>query len=413
MINNNNFIYDRLIAAAVSGNKAELDKIISSDRSLANWTDKSGITILMIAAMAGTYETVEFLIKNKAEMNRVDENKNSALIYAITYANADTASALIKNGANVKLKDNAGLDAAELAQLYSQKKISAMLSAAGGGGGPITVSKNKTLKPEGDNYIYTSPQRQNKNVLGGLFSLITTIIKYGFIMILFLIILGIYVENSEEFRDPSYTSAEKNKKVKKSRKPFGNRIFQLVQSGDLKGAIEAINSGRFDLDSIDSSSRTLLMFSAKNGYASVVKLLLEKGAHKEISDQAGNTALFYAIEGRFNGIIRLLLDSGADYSHENNEKMKPAAFAVKHGNAEILKLLIEKGADINAKDCYGDTALTWAAYLGNYEAAKLLIDSGADINVVTVHGNTPLILARKYGHSRVAELLVEKAGKVR
>jgi serine/threonine-protein phosphatase 6 regulatory ankyrin repeat subunit A/serine/threonine-protein phosphatase 6 regulatory ankyrin repeat subunit B len=408
MSNNKNFIHDRLIAAAVSGDKAGLEKIISADRSLVNWADKSGVTILMIASMAGTYETVEFLIKNNASMDKVDENKNSALIYAISYANADTASALIKNGANLNLRDNAGLDAAELAQLYSQKKISAMLSA--GRGGAVTISKNKTLKPDGGNYIYISPERQNKNLLGGLFSLIITIIKYGFVMMLFLIAMGIYIAKNEDAVDSSHTVSEKVEKVEKVKTASGDRIFQLIQGGDLKGAIDLIDSGRVNLNSIDSSSRTALMLSAKKGYVHVVKLLLEKGADKEKIDRAGNTALFYSIESRFTGIVRLLLDGGANYSHENNEKMKPAAFAVKYGSVDILKLLIEKGADINAKDCHGDTALTWAAYMGSYDSAKLLIDSGADINVVTLHDNTPLSLARRQGHSRVAALLIEKAG---
>lgn len=409
MSNNNDLIHDRLIAAAISGDKAGLEKILSSDPSLVNWADKSGVTILMIASMAGTYEIVEFLIRKNAGIDKVDANKNSALIYAISYANAEAASALIKNGANVHLKDNAGLAAAELAELYSQKKISAMLSA-GRGGGSITISKNKNLKPDNDNYIYTSPQRQNKNLLGGLFSLIITIIKYGFVMMLFLIAIGIYITKNQENSEFSYTAGEQVKKVKKvKRTASGGRIFQLIKNGDLKGAIDSINSGRYNLNSADSSSRTALMVSAKSGYADIVKLLLEKGADTEIMDQAGNTALFYAIESRFTGIVRLLLEKGADYGHENNEKMKPAAFAVKHGSVDILKILIEKGADINAKDCYGDTALTWAAYIGSYDSAKLLIDSGADINAVTLHGNTALSLARRQGHSRVAALLAEKS----
>lgn len=403
MSNNKNFIHDRLIAAVISGDKGGLEKIISSNPSLVNWADKSGITILMIAAMAGTYETVEFLINENAAIDKVDENKNSALIYAISYANADSASALIKNGANVHLKDNAGLAAAELAELYSQKKISAMLSA--GRSSAVNVSKNKKLKPANDNYIYVSAERQNKNLLGGLFSLIMTIIKYGFVMMLFLIAIGIYISKNEETSEISYTTGEGVKKVKKVRMASGDHIFQLIKAGDLKSAIDQINSGRFNLNSIDSSSKTTLMLSAKSGYADVVKLLLEKGADTEIIDQAGNTALFYAIESRFTGIVRLLLEKDANYRHENNEKMKPVAFAVKHGSVDILKLLIEKGADINAKDCYGDTALTWAAYIGSYDSAKLLIDSGADINVVTLHGNTPLSLSQRQGHSRITALI--------
>ncbi len=420
-VNDNNLIYNQLIAAVISSNKKELDRILKSKPALINWRDQSGITLLMIAAMTGGDEIIDYLINKGASIDQTDENSNSALMYSISSTCAPAAAALIKNGANVYLKDNSGLNAAELARLYSQKKIADIIAAGKSGTKKIINARKEkynNIKPLNNNYIYVSKEKQNINFLSGLFSLIFSIIKYGFIMCLILAAFGIYIEKTEKSNSISDGRPKKNKKSetpaysnvhkkKAAHKMNANNflIFQLINKADTKNAAALIEKSSFDINMTDESSKTLLMHAADKGYADITLLLIDKGANLEILDEIGNTALFYAVEKGFVGIVKLLIDKGANYEHENSSKIKPIIYAAKNGDCEILKILIEKGADVNAETSYRDTALTWAAYNGHYDAVKLLAASGANVNITTLHGDTPLTLARKQNHVKIAEML--------
>ena len=411
-----NHIYDTLIAAVLAGDRPRLEKLLSADASLANKADSDGLTILMIAAMAARADIVDFLLNHRAAIDKTDSSGASALLYSIIHSNIQAAAALIKRGANIYQKDKSGLDASELAALYSQNEIIALIVNKAASRG------SNVLKPEGGKYIYTSDDRKNSGVLSAVFSLVITILKYGFVMLLFLIALGIYLSKQQEEQITPYPSKQqaqktsepfkkvdgapaKKRTAKKVRSGPDSMLFNLIDNSNPKGAAELIASGMFNLDAADSSLRTPLMLSAKNGYTDLVTLLIEKGAVIEMIDNNGNTALFYAIESGFTGIVKILLEKGADFEHANLDGIKPIILAAKKGGTDIIGLLADKGAGVNAETPYHDTALTWAAYNGHLDAVKFLISRGADTSVTTLHGDTAASLARKQGHHGVADVI--------
>jgi ankyrin repeat protein len=411
-----NHINDTLIAAVLAGDRPRLEKLLSADASLANRADSGGLTILMIAAMAARADIVDFLLNHRAAIDKTDSSGASALLYSIMHSNVQAAAALIKRGANIYQKDKSGLDAAELAALYSQKEIIELITNKASSRG------YNVLKPEGGKYIYTSEDRKNSGVLSAVFSLVITILKYGFVMLLFLIALGIYISKQQEEQITPYPSKQQAQKksepvkkvsgapaqkrtAKKGRSAPDSMLFNLINNSNPKGAAELIAAGMFNLDAADSSRRTPLMLSAKNGYTDLVTLLIEKGAVIEMTDNNGNTALFYAIESGFTGIVKILLEKGADFEHANLDGIKPIILAAKKGGTDIIGLLADKGAGVNAETPYRDTALTWAAYNGHLDAVKFLISRGADTSVTTLHGDTAASLARKQGHHGVADVI--------
>lgn len=410
-------VNDMLIATVLSGDRAGLEKLLSADAALSNWADSGGLTILMIAAMAARADIVDSLINHRAAIDKTDSSGASALLYSIIHSNVQAAAALIKRGANIYQKDKSGLDAGELAELYSQKEIIALIA------GKAASRGYNVLKPEGGKYIYTSDERKNTGVLGAVFSLIVTILKYGFVMFLFLVALGIYISKTQEEQITPYPSkqqaqktsqppqtpeggvAAKKREAKKVRRAPDSMLFNFINNSNPKGAADLIASGMFNLDAADTSLRTPLMLSAKNGYADLVTLLIEKGAVIEMADNNGNTALFYAIEAGFTGIVKILLEKGSDFEHANLDGIKPIILAAKKGGTDIIGLLADKGANVNAETPYRDTALTWAAYNGHSEAVAFLISRGADTSVTTLHGDTAASLARKQGHHGVADVI--------
>ena len=91
-----------------------------------------------------------------------------------------------------------------------------------------------------------------------------------------------------------------------------------------------------------------------------------------------------------NDILRLLIDRGA-LVNETNENMSTALhWAVMGCNVESAMLLIESGADVNAADVDGLTPLHIAAYWCNVTVASMLIAAGAHVNAQDANGQTPL-----------------------
>jgi len=97
----------------------------------------------------------------------------------------------------------------------------------------------------------------------------------------------------------------------------------------------------------NSEGRTALSIGAAVGATEVVRLLLEKGAKLEGTDDEGKTALLHAAGHQFPGSLA------------------------------TLALLLEKGADPNARDQAGNTPLSEARKYGPPGAVEALQRAGA------------------------------------
>lgn len=123
-----------------------------------------------------------------------------------------------------------------------------------------------------------------------------------------------------------------------------------------------INRG-YDIDGVDNSGRTTLMWAAIMGYYNIVEMLINYGVNLNISDFMGHTALMdvccrslgeYSKEKE---ILELLLDNGAETNVQNKYGYTPLMYAVERGKLYSVEKLIEYGIDLNIKDKDGDTAL--------------------------------------------------------
>ena len=110
-------------------------------------------------------------------------------------------------------------------------------------------------------------------------------------------------------------------------------------------------------------------------------------------------------------IVRILLNKGADVSIVGDDGFTALHLAVQTGNLAVSTLLVEAGADVNlqARNSNGGTALLMSAQKGHLEVMKMLIDAGADLRATTSKGSTTLHLAAEYGHTEVITALL-KAG---
>lgn len=212
---------------------------------------------------------------------------------------------------------------------------------------------------------------------------------------------------------------------------------------------------RESMEQVDDGGTTAMHGAARNGHVDMLKVMIEKGADVNITQDApadaGNTPLHVASIYGKSEVVKLLMESGADDSLQNLDGETPAHLAVmkkkfggdlnvqeraavlrelKHldiarndgktplmvlqymninDNIDLLPIFLEKGVDVNHRDNNGNTALILQAQNQCYKGTvKELVRAGADVNAIDKDGNTALHYALRYGDQGSARFMIKK-----
>ncbi|MCJ1357990.1 MAG: hypothetical protein MMC33_007988 [Icmadophila ericetorum] len=170
-----------------------------------------------------------------------------------------------------------------------------------------------------------------------------------------------------------------------------------------------LNSGCVsDIHARDSLGNQPLLWAARNGHESSVKILLDEGANVAAKNNEGVTALYWAAANGYASIVILLLKKGANCRPKDKIGWTPMHRATFNGHKDVVRILIENNADIEATDGTKWTALTRAATTGNTEITQLLLAANARVEVRDMEGCTPMHHAALNGHAPIVELLLER-----
>jgi ankyrin repeat protein len=180
----------------------------------------------------------------------------------------------------------------------------------------------------------------------------------------------------------------------------------------------------------DNKGGTPLMGAARRAEPEVVRLLLEQGAKADAALRDGTrmTSLYLVAgaqgdEDRAIEVTKLLLDKDADIDvravdWNSTAGWTPLLYAMKKERWNLARFLVERGADVNAQSVavgqqeegmgFGLTPLMHAAKAKNLELVTLLLDKGADIQARTVTGRTALFFAVQGGLQALVEALLTR-----
>jgi len=187
-------------------------------------------------------------------------------------------------------------------------------------------------------------------------------------------------------------------------------IFEEIEKGNLDVVKQWLKGGQ-DADYVDKRKRTLLMHAAMGGHASIVKMLLEKGASMSVADQYGYIPPYFA--GGDLETVRLFIDRGVSVTSDISgckEKETFLLHASFSNSPELITYLLDLGSDVNAISMHGNTPLMRAAYAGHTECCHILLDAGADIMARTDSDNA-LSNAARQGHEETALLLIDRGAE--
>lgn len=153
-----------------------------------------------------------------------------------------------------------------------------------------------------------------------------------------------------------------------------------------------------------------LNLASRTGDTKSVNLWLSVGA--DVNTRLGDsTPLISAARGGHVEVVKILLDKGAKLDMTDQYRQTALAYAAMADSGEIITLLVSKGADINEKNDVGTTAIMAAAAKNNVAALRKLIDLGADVNAKDSSGKTVLTYALQDKQSRVVQILQQVGAK--
>jgi len=162
-----------------------------------------------------------------------------------------------------------------------------------------------------------------------------------------------------------------------------------------------INNGKSNVDAQTSTGQTVLHYVASRGHNDLCKLLLSRGARRDIKNEAGHTALHLASCAGHLSIVEQLITFESDsmnlvgklVNKLDNILRTPLHYAVSVGKLDIVILLLNRGAYPNSQDINKQTPLHIAAGRGYTDVFVKCFYAGGDINSVDANECTPLHIA--------------------
>jgi uncharacterized protein len=308
-----------------------LSMLFSASAIAANTLDRDadGLTPLHLAAGRGDTKEVQNLLDKGADLYTLDSKMGVSILHKAVYSGkADTVELLLKHGALINLQ-----------------------------------SPSNGSTPLHDSLYFKR---------GDDLSVIKTLLKYG---------ASSSIRNRagltpiESARVLGDKSAEKIlQDYETQRQSQSSRdLMSAVKANDLVKVQEILKSHKVKLEETDDQGFSPLLWAAREGYTSIVKVLLDSGANPNQNDRMGATA-----------------------GHK-------AGF---WGHPDVMKLLIDHGLNLDARGGYnGYTALMDAVTRNYVEVAQLLVSAGVNLTIRGHDGMTAIDIARMNHNEQMLKLL--------
>lgn len=296
---------DEIFGVALKGDMPRLKKMLGK----VNDTDQDGATPLHHAVAGGHGAAVDLLIASKANVNAKKKDGVTPLHVAAALGRVEIAKTLIANGADVKAVDQKGRTPLSVAKARKQTAMAKFLTGKAQLGQKSSDSGNKLQslfdamqagdEAQFNKIIKADPQLVSASSARGKFLDGTLTDKYGpfenvtplhvaancgrIEMMKLLLEKGADVEAQEKYRTPLSWAVASNQVaaaqllISKGCRVDGEVLHEAAWHGHTD-VMQSLLKTATDVDARDHAGRTPLGTAAQEGHASIVSLLIEKGA---------------------------------------------------------------------------------------------------------------------------------------
>ncbi len=434
---------------------------------LAVATLNAAVSDVADAAMEGDKARVRSLLQRKADVNAPQADGTTALHWAVSRDDLDTAELLIRAGADVSAANRAGATPLQLAtQNGNARMIGTLIDAGADSNAPLTAHGDTVLmmaartgKPEAIQMLLDRGAHVNaKETWGGTTALMWAVAEGHVAAAKRLVERGADVNarshyvpagNGRGFEGRLPVDAKPDRVAEGYASGWLTPLMMAAREGDRESARLLVEAGA-DVNAIGGDGKSALALAIFNGHYALASDLIDNRADVNRPDVLGFTPLFWAVDRRNmdkgrNGfpwlvtddplpLISKLLDAGADVNVVVNNTPRSrlragtprivfatalmrAAFS---GDLELSKLLLSHGADPHAVSSDGESMLEAAAGVARItgyhaerpdserlELVKLLVELGEDVNWADNYGITPLMAAANRGDIPLIQFLVD------
>ncbi|XP_031508509.1 ankyrin-3 isoform X22 [Papio anubis] len=379
------------------------------------------------AARAGHLEKALDYIKNGVDINICNQNGLNALHLASKEGHVEVVSELLQREANVDAATKKGNTALHIASLAGQAEVVKVLVTNGAN---VNAQSQNGFTP-----LYMAAQENHLEVVkflldnGASQSLAT---EDGFTPLAVALqqghdqVVSLLLENDTKgkVRLPALHIAARKDDTKAAALLLQNDNNADVESksgftplhiaahyGNINVATLLLNRAA----AVDFTARndiTPLHVASKRGNANMVKLLLDRGAKIDAKTRDGLTPLHCGARSGHEQVVEMLLDRAAPILSKTKNGLSPLHMATQGDHLNCVQLLLQHNVPVD--DVTNDylTALHVAAHCGHYKVAKVLLDKKANPNAKALNGFTPLHIACKKNRIKVMELLLKHGASI-
>ena len=184
-------------------------------------------------------------------------------------------------------------------------------------------------------------------------------------------------------------------------------LHDAARNGDATAVGDLIQRG-VDVNAVSEKGRTALHLAARAGHLDVVQQLITAGATidlsaTDLSSDVGQTPLHLAALFGHRECAAALVEDGASLTSDNESDRSALMWAAVGGHVEIVSDLAAAGAEPNEANEWGQTALHLSS---DPACSSRLVELGADIEARTWRGRPPIMIAAGNLHPPVVSRLI-------
>ncbi|XP_054608536.1 ankyrin-3-like isoform X19 [Dunckerocampus dactyliophorus] len=379
------------------------------------------------AARAGNLEKALDYLKNGVDINICNQNGLNALHLASKEGHVEVVAELLQQGANVDAATKKGNTALHIASLAGQTEVVKELVTHGAN---INAQSQNGFTP-----LYMAAQENHLDVVQFLldhgasqsiatedgFTPLAVALQQGHDQVVSLLLEN---DTKGKVRLPALHIAARKDDTKaaalllqsdhnadvESKSGF-TPLHIAAHYGNINVATLLLNRGA----AVDFKARndiTPLHVASKRGNGNMVRLLLERGAKIDARTKDGLTPLHCGARSGHEQVVEMLLNRGAPILSKTKNGLSPLHMATQGDHLNCVQLLLHHDAPVD--DVTNDylTALHVAAHCGHYKVAKVIVDKKANPNAKALNGFTPLHIACKKNRVKVMELLLKHGASI-